>query len=114
MPLYDTSINDVLRCYYEKAKLEPPECRERSRRGIASRSPSSFFAEYQEILGNIEQEYRVKISELSDQLVDAATSAEVAKEKRRSLLNHITRMTQEKKKDKEGKKTIAEYAESCC
>ena len=40
------------------------------------------------------------MSELSDQLVDAAKSAKVAKGERRSLLNRINRMTHEKKKNK--------------
>ena len=41
------------------------------------------------------------MSELSGQLLVAATSAEVAKEERRGLLNRISRMTQEKESDKE-------------
>ena len=80
LSLYDTSINDTLHRYYERAKLKPSESREKTRRSTVSRSSSSLSAECQEILGNIEREYRVKMSELSDQLVDTATSAEVAKE----------------------------------
>ena len=45
------------------------------------------------------------MSELSDQLVHAATSAEVAKE-RRGLLNRISRMTQEKESDKEERERL--------
>ena len=98
---YDTSINDTVHRYYERAKLKPSERRERTRKSTVSRSSSSLSAESQEILRNIEREYRVKMSELSDQLVDAATSAEVAKEERRGLLNSVSRMTQEKENDKE-------------
>ena len=46
------------------------------------------------------------MSELSDQLVDAATSAEVPKEERRGLLNRISRMTQEKESDKEERERL--------
>ena len=46
------------------------------------------------------------MSELSDLLLDAATSAEVAKEGTRSFLNRISRITQEKEKDKEGRKRL--------
>ena len=106
LSLHDSSINDTLHRYYERAKLKPSERRERTRRSTVSRSSSSLSAESQEILGNIEREYRVKMSELSDQLVDAATSAEVAKEERRGLVNRISRMTQEKESDKEERERL--------
>ena len=46
------------------------------------------------------------MSELSDQLLDAATSAEVAKEERRGLFNRFSRMTQEKQSDKEERERL--------
>ena len=46
------------------------------------------------------------MSELSDQPVDAATSAEVAKKERKSLLNCISRMTQKKEKNKEEREQL--------
>ena len=46
------------------------------------------------------------MSELSNQLVDAATSAEVAKGERKSLFNRISRMTQEKEKNKEERERL--------
>ena len=81
----NASIHDTLHRYYEKVKLKLSERRERTKRGTVLRSLSSLFAKSQEILENDEREYRVKMSEFSDQLVDAATSAEVTKEERRSL-----------------------------
>ena len=54
--LYDTSINDTLHRYYERAKLKPSERRERTRRSTVSKSSSSLSAESQESLGNIERE----------------------------------------------------------
>ena len=45
LSLYDTSINDTLHRYYERAKLKPSERRERTRRSTVSRSSSSLSAE---------------------------------------------------------------------
>ena len=46
------------------------------------------------------------MSELSDQLADAATSAEAAKEERGGLVNRISGMTQEKENDKEERERL--------
>ena len=108
MSQYDTSINDTLHRYYEKAKVKSLERRERSR-GTVSRSASSLSGESQ-ILGNIEREYGVKISESSDQLVDATTSAEVAKKFAKPHQSNDAG----KGEGQIGKAITAEDAEGCC
>ena len=89
---YDSTINKKLRCYYDKAKRPVTERSESSTEPSVTEI-SNLSRESQEIISRIMQDYAEQITQMSEQMIDMAVSAEVEKQKAEHLEEEKGRLT---------------------
>ena len=89
---YESTINENLRCYYDKAKRPATEISESSTEPSVTEI-SNFSRESQEIILRIMQDHAEKITQMSEQVVDMAVSAEVEKQRAEHLEEEKGRLT---------------------
>ena len=89
---YDSTINEKLRCYYDKAKRPVTERSESSTEPSVTEI-SNLSRESQEIISQIMQDHAEQITQMSEQMADMAVSAEVEKQRAEHLEEEKGRLT---------------------
>ena len=93
---YDSTINEKLRCYYDKAKRPVTEGSNSSTEPSVTEI-SSLSRESQEIISRIMQDHAEQITQMSERMVDMAALAEVEKQGAEHLEEEKGRLTAQRK-----------------
>ena len=89
---YESTMNEKLRCYYDKAKRPVTERSESSTEPSVTEI-SNLSRESQEIISRMMQDHAEQITQMSEQMVDMAVSVEVEKQRAEHLEEEKGRLT---------------------